>query len=117
MSNHDLAIIRKMLQYCAEMRDTHQYFHDQKEIFFDQRGGFVYRNSITMPILQIGELAKRLSAEFMAAHTEIPWRQIKGMRDIFAHHYGAVDFAFVWETAHADVTELAKTLEEAIANE
>ncbi len=70
-----------------------------------------------MPILQIGELAKRLPAEFMAAHTEIPWRQITGMRDIFAHHYGAVDFAFVWETAHADVTELAKTLEEAIANE
>ncbi len=42
MSNHDLAIIRKILQYCAEIRDTHQYFHDQKEIFFDQRGGFVY---------------------------------------------------------------------------
>ena len=64
---------------------------------------FVYRNSVVMPILQIGELAKKLSDEYLLENRTIPWRAIMGMRDIFAHHYGSVDYQELWQTSHEDV--------------
>lgn len=39
--------------------------------FLQMKNLALYRNSITMPILQIGELAKMLSEEFLGEYTEI----------------------------------------------
>jgi len=39
----------------------------------------------------IGEAARHVSPEFIAAHPEIPWRQIIGQRNILAHEYGQID--------------------------
>lgn len=106
MSGRDKIIVLKMLEYCKEIQKAHTFFQNNEEFFFDLDFGHVYRNSVTMPILQIGELAKHFSNEFLKKYPEISWRQIKGMRDIFAHHYGSVDFKFVWHTSHEDIDEL-----------
>ena len=42
-------------------------------------------------ILQIGELAGKLSDDFRHEHNQIPWQQIKATRNIVAHSYGSVD--------------------------
>ena len=117
MNGRDKTIVLKMIAYCKEIQKTHIFFQDREEFFFDHEEGYVYRNSITMPILQIGELAKNLSDEFLKNYPEIPWRQIKGMRDIFAHHYGSVDFKFVWHTSHEDIDELMNILKRAVENQ
>ena len=50
-------------------------------------------------IVQIGELAKQgLSDEIVAAHPDIPWRQIYGMRNRIVHGYEGVRLRIVWET-------------------
>ena len=50
-------------------------------------------------IVQIGELAKQgLSDEIVAAHPDIPWRQIYGMRNRIVHGYEGVLLRIVWET-------------------
>ena len=36
-----------------------------------------YRNAVTMPILQIGELANHLSEEFKQQNKQIPWNGMK----------------------------------------
>lgn len=116
MNSRDKNIVLKMIRYCNEIKKTHDYFQYSKDIFLNKQEGFIYRNSITMPILQIGELAKHLSDDFLTEHPEIQWRQIKGIRDIFAHHYSSVDFTFVWQTAHEDIDVLMKILEKAVAD-
>ena len=78
----------------------------------DRQRGFVYRNSITTPILQIGELAKHLSEGFRSEIDTIPWKSVMGIRDVFAHHYGSVDFELVWNTAHKSIKELETSLKE-----
>jgi uncharacterized protein with HEPN domain len=35
----------------------------------------------------IGEATKRLSSEFRAQHSEIPWKQMAGLRDVVVHDY------------------------------
>ena len=54
----DLVIIEKVLRYCDEIEKTHAAFRNDKDLFFNKEEGFIYRNSITMPILQIVSLSK-----------------------------------------------------------
>lgn len=63
---------------------------------------------ICFNIMQIGELAKHFSNDFTAKNNEVPWKQIKGMRDMVAHDYGTVDIDIVWGTATKDIKELRK---------
>lgn len=112
MNKRDRIVLQKIVAYCEQIRQTHQYFHDDQALFFDETSGFVYRNSVAMPVLQIGELAKRLSEEYLLANKDIPWRAIMGMRDIFAHHYGSVDYQELWQTTHGDIADLARYLQQ-----
>lgn len=57
MNQRDKTILIKITDYCLEIKDTHDYFKQDKELFTNENNGFIYRNSITMPILQIGELS------------------------------------------------------------
>ena len=86
MKRRDETIVRKMLLYCEDIEAANMHFADNQAVFFDDRQGRVYRNAVSMPILQIGELAKQLSDAFISEHSLIPWKQIIRMRDLFAHH-------------------------------
>ncbi len=40
----------------------------------------------------IGEASGRVGAEYQAAHPEIPWREMAGLRNILIHDYESVNF-------------------------
>lgn len=102
-SGGDRQIIIKILNYCEDIELTHEYFKNDKKLFFDGKGGRIYRNAITMPILQIGELAKNLSEEFVGTHNAVSWKAIMRTRDFFAHHYWDIEYDNVWNTSHEDI--------------
>ena len=62
----------------------------------------------------IGEAAGNVSKEFQAAHTEIPWAIIVGMRNRLAHAYFDVDLDRVWDTVQHDLPPLIAQLEKII---
>ena len=80
-----------------------QHFGDSFAVF---DASPVYRNSVHLCILQIGELVSNLSDDFKAAHSQIPWRQIKLLRNIVAHRYGTVDNTITWDVVKNDIPEL-----------
>lgn len=45
---------------------------------------------------RIGESVARLSDNVIEAHPQVNWRPMKGMRNVVAHKYGAVDHNIVW---------------------
>jgi uncharacterized protein with HEPN domain len=59
----------------------------------------------------IGEAARRVSVELKARHTDIPWSQIIGMRNILVHDYFGVDLEEVWSTAMRDIPDLKRKIE------
>ena len=69
-------------------------------------GSAVFRNAVSMPIQQIGEPVKHLSAPVIRDNPQIPWKQVKGMRDWFAHQYMKMDAAVIWTVAKEDMPEL-----------
>ncbi len=111
-TERDRSIIQHILEYCNDIATTHAEFDRSKEQFIATR---TYQNAIGMCILQIGELVKHLSSEFVAEHPDIDWRSAARARDIYAHHYGHIDFDIAWETATAIVDELATFCQEYLA--
>ena len=103
LSTRDAMVLRHMLKYCCEIDDALEYFGHDEALFMKSA---VFRNAVCMPIQQIGELAKHLSSAFIEAHPQIPWRQIKGMRDWFAHQYMSMDNDVMWSVATDDIPPL-----------
>ena len=111
-TERDLSILAHIRGYCEQIEGTLLRFGDDPVLF---REDFVYQNAMAMCLLQIGELAGHLTEEYRAAHTEIPWRQIRALRNIIAHNYGAVDAETAWEIVHDDLPRLKDYCEAALA--
>ena len=73
--------------------------------------------SITRLVEIIGEAAGKVSKEFQASHSEIPWSDIIGMRNRLIHAYFDVDVDRVWDTVHDDLPPLITALERLISGE
>ena len=114
LTPRDASILRHMLQYCLEIDAALNHFGDNEALFMENA---VFRNAVCMPIQQIGELAKHLSDAFTETYPQIPWRQIKGMRDWFAHQYLSMDSAVIWNVAKADLPPLKAFLLDLLRNE
>ncbi|MCI9000821.1 MAG: DUF86 domain-containing protein [Clostridia bacterium] len=72
-------ILLAIIKHCNIIEDTEEHFGNDYEKFEENT---IYQNAILTPVTQIGELVKRLPDDFRKKHTEIPWRNIAGMRDI-----------------------------------
>jgi uncharacterized protein with HEPN domain len=59
----------------------------------------------------LGMAAMRVSPELRAAHPEIPWQQIVGLRNVIAHQYDDIIFDRLWEALTEHVPELIQLLE------
>lgn len=73
------------------------------------------RLALTHLIQMIGEAARHVSEEFRARHSEIPWRQIVGMRHKVVHDYMHVDYDMVWDVATVDLPPLIRRLERIVS--
>ena len=49
------------------------------------------------------EAVKNLPMSFRSKHTQIPWKQIAGMRDILIHEYFEVDLALTWQVVKKEL--------------
>jgi uncharacterized protein with HEPN domain len=58
----------------------------------------------------IGEATKHLSNSFRDKYSDIPWKQIAGMRDILIHDYLGIDIYAVWETIETNLPQLKRQL-------
>jgi uncharacterized protein with HEPN domain len=52
-----------------------------------------------------------VSNETRAAHPEIPWSEVIGMRHRLVHGYFEVDLMKVWDTVHRDLPALSMLIE------
>ena len=111
MSSRDQLVLKKIIQYADEIEQTINRFELTQETFSLD---FIAKNAISMCILQIGELVGKLSDEFKLENNDIPWRDIKAMRNIAAHNYGEIDIDILWETVVSDIPELKNFCESQI---
>lgn len=71
------------------------------------------QQAVIMNIVVIGEAATQLVSacpEFVAQHDEIPWKQMRGMRNRMAHGYFDVNLDLVWDTVQQSLPDLEAKL-------
>lgn len=97
-------ILEHIRHYCIDVQETLERFGKDKAVFETDKD---FRNSVCMSLFQLGELTGHLPEDFReATKATIYWPAIKGMRNLFAHNYGAIDIDRVWETALEDIPRL-----------
>ncbi|MCX6374281.1 MAG: DUF86 domain-containing protein [Actinobacteria bacterium] len=70
----------------------------------------VVRNLMTM-----GESIRWIPEPILDAHPAVPWRTLRGMRNVVVHEYFGVDPAILWETVRGDLPPLEADLEAVLA--
>ena len=71
-----------------------------KRVFYDDEMVQVW---VIHHLQIIGEAVRALSPEFRSLHSDIPWSDIIGMRNILVHHYFAIDKDAVWKVVERDL--------------
>jgi len=66
----------------------------------------VVRNLMTM-----GESIRWIPEPILDAHPNVPWRTLRGMRNVVVHEYFGVDPGILWETVRGDLPPLEEKLE------
>lgn len=107
MRNEDILLIKKMIKYCDDIGTLMTKFDMDFERY---KTDISFQYSCNMCIIQIGELANRVSEEIKGTGKNIPWRAIKGMRNLHAHDYENVDMEIVWNTLLEDIPMLRESL-------
>lgn len=109
MQDRDYSILNHIINYCNKLLD-----YTNNMAYSDFVKSEIHKDACALCILQIGELVSNLSNAFKEKNNSIPWKQIKAMRNIVAHHYGVVDSETVWEVIDDDIPELKKFCENVI---
>ena len=80
------------------MQERTERIHDVDD-FLGSSEGMILLDATCMLLIAIGEGLKSLDkvtdGKLLPTYPSIPWKQVKGMRDIISHHYFDVDPAQV----------------------
>ena len=93
---------RKLLHYLTEHEIT-------KEALLND---YALQWLVTTPLYNIGEHAYYLSDEFKAAHREIEWFMIAGLRHRLVHDYDGTNWNIIAEVVFEELPVLVKQIEE-----
>lgn len=102
MNSRDLV---SCLQDILEVIDAIEQFIDgvSYEDFLNNREK---QFAVERGIERIGEAVKNIPDEIRQQYSDIPWKQIAGMRDKIAHRYWQIDSEMVWQVTQRDIPVL-----------
>ena len=92
---------RKLLDYIAQTALTRETVLEQEPV----------RWTITTPLYNIGEQAYYLSDSFKAAHEDIPWAKISGLRHRLVHDYENTNWGLICTVIFDILPDFLKSVE------
>jgi uncharacterized protein with HEPN domain len=62
--------------------------------------------AVTRALEIIGEAARQIPPQVVAAYPDLPWQEMIGMRNAVIHEYFGVDTEVLWRTVQEDLPPL-----------
>ena len=74
-------------------------------------GNEILQSAVARPLEIIGEASRKVSAETRAAHPEIPWSKMIGLRNLLIHQYFMINLDTIWNSIEQDIPVLVQNVE------
>jgi uncharacterized protein with HEPN domain len=98
-----LAAIERVQRYTAGL-DLASFLADEKVV-----------DAASFCFGVIGEAAHHVPDDVVAAHPELPWPEMRAMRNVVVHEYFGVTHETLWKTAREDLPGLVDPLRRLLA--
>ncbi|MFC1714727.1 DUF86 domain-containing protein [Candidatus Poribacteria bacterium] len=69
-------------------------------------------DAVVRNITIIGEASGAISAEIQERYPQIPWGDMKAMRNVVVHKYFGISLSILWETVEQDLSPLIAMLKD-----
>jgi len=95
------------------IRDIEQFTADvgREDLGLDRKTLF----AVAKALENIGEAVKQIPASIRRKHSDVPWQDIAGMRDVLVHDYFGIDASILWKTVRNDVPVLKRNVSEILS--
>lgn len=103
-NDRDQRAVQDILDFCGQAARLVARGHDAFE------SDEMLRLAAEALAQRVGEAVSRLSKAFQDQHPAVPWRAMRGMRNLVVHDYGRIDDRVVWNTLTLDFPTLAGEL-------
>jgi len=80
-----------------------------KENFLEN---FMMQDAVMRQIEIIGEASNSISAEFQEKYEQLPWSQMRAIRNKIVHDYRGINLQIIWETVQNDLPALEEQVRE-----
>ena len=112
MIDKDRIVLQKIVDYA---NDALEYIQDSSfDAFMSDKKTI---SACAFVVGQIGELASNISEDTRQTHENVPWRNIRGMRNKIVHDYEHVDLAVLWATLTESLPELIAMLNNLLSSD
>ena len=73
--------------------------------------------AVVRDLTVIGEAAASIPEWLIGRHPEVPWADMRDMRNVVVHQYFGVDLRIVWDTVRNNLPPLVEPLRQVLASE
>lgn len=103
----DLALLGDVLD---AIRRIENYVRGVKKQAFLEN--LMMQDAVMHQIGIIGEASNDISDEFQEKHLNLPWMQMRAIRNKIVHDYRGINLEIIWETVKNDLPALKKQVRE-----
>ena len=110
---HDVADVDRE-QLSRTLQDLADFIDMAKEV--TSRTREAYDADITLRLAgeaivsKVGEAVSRLPEDFKQANPRVPWRSIRGARNLNSQYYHRIDHHIIWLTLERELPEIGRKL-------
>ena len=108
-----LDILEDIMSAIERLEERTRDIHSTDD-FLSSASGMVLLDATCMLLIAIGESLKNLdkvtNGELLPTYPSVPWKNVKGLRDIIAHHYFDVDAAQILWIIKNEISPLKEAI-------
>lgn len=114
-----LNLLENMIVATEKILHRNKDIHTLDDYLIDD-SSLMLLDSLCMQLIAIGEAVKKIDKEtnkkLLSSYTQIPWREVAGMRDILSHHYFDLNAEVVFEVTTEHIEDLQSVLKQIITD-